>query len=93
MESELIALESVGQEAEWLRNLVGDVPLWGSSVPISLHCGSQSAIEIAKNYAYNDKRKHIHIDMVAVKELLKNVIISLDYVRSERNLADPITKG
>ena len=93
MESEFIALELAGQEAEWLRNLLGDVPLWGSTVPVSLHCDSQAAIGIAKNYAYNDKRRHIRIRHEAVKELLKNGIISLDYVRSERNLADPLTKG
>lgn len=29
MESEFIALELVGHEAEWLRNLLSDVPLWG----------------------------------------------------------------
>ncbi|KAL0463607.1 UNVERIFIED_CONTAM: Retrovirus-related Pol polyprotein from transposon TNT 1-94 [Sesamum latifolium] len=57
MESELIGLELVGQETEWLRNLVGDVPLWGSFVPVSLHCDSQAAIEIAKNYAYNSKKE------------------------------------
>lgn len=28
-----------------------------------------------------------------MKEFLKNGVISLDYVRSERNLADPLTKG
>ncbi|KAL0345620.1 UNVERIFIED_CONTAM: Retrovirus-related Pol polyprotein from transposon TNT 1-94 [Sesamum radiatum] len=64
MESEFIALELAGQEAEWLRNLVGDVPLWGSSVPVSLHCDSQAAIGIAKNYAYNGKRDIYASDMV-----------------------------
>ncbi|KAL0332841.1 UNVERIFIED_CONTAM: Retrovirus-related Pol polyprotein from transposon TNT 1-94 [Sesamum calycinum] len=93
MESEFIALELAGQEAEWLRKLVGDMPMWGSSVPVSIHCDSQAAIGIAKNYAYNGKRRHIHIRHGAVKELLKNGIISLEYVRSERNLADPLTKG
>ena len=73
--------------------LIRDVPLWGSTVPVSLHCDSQAAIGIAKNYAYNGKRRHIRIRHEAVKELLKNGIISLDYVRSERNLADPLTKG
>ncbi|KAL0329324.1 UNVERIFIED_CONTAM: Retrovirus-related Pol polyprotein from transposon TNT 1-94 [Sesamum radiatum] len=82
-----------GQEAEWLRNLVGDIPLWGSFVPVSLRCDSQTAIGIVKNYAYNDKGRHICIRLVAVKELLKNGIISLDYMRSERNLADSLTKG
>ncbi|KAL0373734.1 UNVERIFIED_CONTAM: Retrovirus-related Pol polyprotein from transposon TNT 1-94 [Sesamum radiatum] len=76
-----------------LRTLVGDMPMWGSSVPVSLHCDSQAAIGIAKNYAYNGKRRHIRIRHSAVRELLKNGIISLEYVRSERNLADPLTKG
>ncbi|KAL0342876.1 UNVERIFIED_CONTAM: Retrovirus-related Pol polyprotein from transposon RE2 [Sesamum angustifolium] len=48
---------------------------------------------IAKNYVYNGKRRHIRLRHSAVKELLKNGIISLDYVRPERNLADPLTKG
>jgi len=29
MESEFIALELAGQEAEWLKDLLADVPLWG----------------------------------------------------------------
>ncbi|KAL2232448.1 UNVERIFIED_CONTAM: hypothetical protein Sindi_1424800 [Sesamum indicum] len=82
-----------GQEAEWLRNLLGDVPLWGSTVLVSLLCDSQAAIGIAKNYAYNGKRIHIRIRHEAVKEFLKNGIITLDYVKSERNLAVPLTKG
>ncbi|KAK4388183.1 Copia protein [Sesamum angolense] len=82
----------VGQEAEWLKNLLGDVPLWGSTIPVSLHCDSQAAIEIAMNYAYNGKMRHIRIRHGAVKELLNNGIISLDYMKSERNFADSLTK-
>ncbi|KAL0412303.1 UNVERIFIED_CONTAM: hypothetical protein Slati_3820000 [Sesamum latifolium] len=82
----------MSQEAEWLINLLGDVPLWRSTVPVSQHCDSQAAIGIAKNNAYNGKRRHIRIRHRATKELLKNGIISLDYVRSKRNLADPLTK-
>ncbi|KAL0323616.1 UNVERIFIED_CONTAM: Retrovirus-related Pol polyprotein from transposon TNT 1-94 [Sesamum angustifolium] len=93
MESEFIVLELAGQEVEWFRNLIGDIPLWGSTAPVSLHCDSQAAIGVAKNYAYNGKRRHIRLKHSAVKALLKNGIISLDYVRSERNLADPLTKG
>ncbi|KAL0370799.1 UNVERIFIED_CONTAM: Retrovirus-related Pol polyprotein from transposon TNT 1-94 [Sesamum angustifolium] len=68
MESEFIALELADQEAEWLRNLVGDIPLWGSSISVSLHCDSQATIGIVKNYAYNGKRRHILIKHSAVKE-------------------------
>ncbi|KAK4406282.1 hypothetical protein Sango_0634700 [Sesamum angolense] len=49
----------LGQEAEWLKNLLGDVPLWGSIVPVSLHCDSQGAIGIAMKYACNDKNGDI----------------------------------
>ena len=54
MESEFIAIELAGQEAEWLRNLLTDMPLWERQVsPVSLHCYSHVAIEIAKNSVYN----------------------------------------
>ena len=48
MESEFIALELAGQEAEWIKNLLGDVPLWGTSVPVSIQCDSQAAICTAR---------------------------------------------
>ncbi|XP_060200797.1 secreted RxLR effector protein 161-like [Lycium barbarum] len=54
MEYEFIALELVGQEVKWLRNLLADVPLWGRQAsPVSLHCDLQAAIGIAKNSVYN----------------------------------------
>ncbi|KAL0358276.1 UNVERIFIED_CONTAM: hypothetical protein Sangu_0677000, partial [Sesamum angustifolium] len=81
------------QEAELVEKPSRGHAHVGSSVPVSIHCDSQAAIGIAKNYAYNGKRRHIRIRHGAVKELLKNGIISLEYVRSERNLADPLTKG
>ncbi|XP_060182404.1 secreted RxLR effector protein 161-like [Lycium barbarum] len=94
MESEFIALELAGQEAEWLRNLLADVPLWGRQAsPVSLHYDSQAAIGIANNSVYNGKRRHIRIRHGVVKQLLKHGVISLEYVRSERNLANPLTKG
>ena len=94
MESEFIALELAGQEAEWLRNLLADVPLWkGKTASVSLHCDSQAAIGVAKNNVYNGKERHIRIRHGVVKQLLKDGVIYLDYVRSERNLADPLTKG
>jgi len=94
MESEFISLDLAGQEAEWLRNLLVDVPLWGKrSIPISLHCDSQAVIGIAMNNVYNGKRRHIRVRHSSVREFLKNGVISLEFVRSERNLADPVTKG
>ena len=39
MESELVTLEKVGSEAEWLRSLLIDIPLYTNSIAsICIHC-------------------------------------------------------
>ena len=94
MESEFIALELAGQEAEWIRSLLADIPLWGKPAPsVSMHCDSQAAIGVAKNQAYNGKRRHIRLRHAIVRDLIRKNVISLEYVKSERNIADPLTKG
>ena len=93
IKSEFITLELAGQEAEWLKGFLTDIPLWGKQlIPISLHCDSQAAIGVAHNSIYNGKKRHIRVRHGAVKQLLKHGVISLEYVRSEKNLADRLTK-
>ncbi|GJU09291.1 retrovirus-related pol polyprotein from transposon TNT 1-94 [Tanacetum coccineum] len=54
MESEFIALDKCGEEAEWLRQFVEDIPRWPKPVTaISIHCDSQSAIGRAQSTMYN----------------------------------------
>ena len=56
MEYEFIVLELAGQEAEWLRSLLADIPLWGEPTPsVSMHCDSHVAIGVANNQVYNVK--------------------------------------
>ena len=59
---------------------------------VSLHCDYQVAESIAKNKTFNGKNKHIRLRHEVVKQLLKDGIVSIDYVKSEVNLADPLTK-
>jgi hypothetical protein len=93
MEAEFIALDLASSEAEWLRNLLADIPLWKRPVPsISINCDCQAAIARANNNVYNGKRRHICIRHNSVKQLLHDGVISLTFVRSEMNLADPFTK-
>ena len=43
MEFEFVALELAGNKAEWLRNLLNDVPLCGKRAPsVALQCESQA---------------------------------------------------
>ncbi|XP_019158425.1 PREDICTED: uncharacterized protein LOC109155147 [Ipomoea nil] len=94
MEAKFIALDLASQEAEWLRNLLADVTLWGCPAPaVPMHCGSQTAICVAQNSVYNGKRRHIRVKHESVRQLILNGVITMEFVRSERNIADPFTKG
>ena len=94
IESKFIALDKVGEEAEWLRQFLEDIPIWPKPVPtICIHCDSQSVIGRAQNDMYNGKSIHIRRRHNTVRQLLSNGIISIDYIKSKDNLADPLTKG
>ena len=94
MESEFIALDKAGEEAEWLRNFLEDIPLWPKPVnAICIYYDNQAASMRAKNSVYNGKSRHIRRRHNSIRQLLTNGIISIDYVKSKENLADPLTKG
>ena len=94
MESEFITLDKTGEEAEWLRQFLKDIPLWEKSVPaICIHCDNQATISRAQNFIYNGKTRRIHHRHNTVKHLLSNEIISIDFVSSKDDLADLFTKG
>ena len=60
---------------------------------ICIHCDCMSAIARAKSHIYNGKSRHIRRRHNTIKEMLKNGIISIDYIKSKENIADPLTKG
>jgi len=94
MESEFIALDKAGEEAEWLRQFIEDIPRWPKPVSaICIHCDNQSAIGRAHNTMYNGKNRHIRRRHNTIRQLLSTGIITIDYVKSKDNIADPLTKG
>ncbi|KAH9765249.1 hypothetical protein KPL70_001801 [Citrus sinensis] len=94
MESEFIALAAAGKEAEWLRNLLFDIMLWPQPMPsISLYCDSEATLSRVYNKVYNGKSRHISLRHKYVKQLIADGVINIVYVRTNKNLADPLTKG
>nr|GEX96039.1 zinc finger, CCHC-type [Tanacetum cinerariifolium] len=56
----------VSKEAEWLRNLILEIPLW--SIPIahiSIRCDSAATLEKAYSQMYNRKSRNLGADTVA----------------------------
>jgi hypothetical protein len=94
MAAEFVALASCSKEAEWLRNLLMEIPIWPKPMsPISLHCDSQATLSRAYSHIYNGKSRHIGLRHSYVRQLLTDGVITIDFVRSVQNLADPLTKG
>jgi len=89
MESESIALELAGQEAKRRKG-----KLWGEqSTPISLHCNSQAAIEVAHNSVYNGKKRHIRIRPGAVNIITESWCYLLGVCEIQEQLGRPFHEG
>ncbi|GKA65763.1 zinc finger, CCHC-type containing protein [Tanacetum coccineum] len=94
MESEFVALAAAGKEAEWLRNLILEIPLWSKPIaPISIRCDSAATLAKAYSQMYNGKSRHLGVRHSMIRELITNGVISIEFVRSQQNLADHLTKG
>ena len=94
MESEFIALELECSKAEWLRNRLSDIPIWESRCLLFL------CIVIHRQQSQKSKAKstmgkswHIKLRHNIVRQLMSSVVITMDFVKSEKNLVDPLTKG
>jgi hypothetical protein len=87
IEAEFIALDK-------LQSFLKSIPLWPKPVTsICIHCDNMVSLTKAKNQIYNGKSRHIKRRHNTICDLLKNGIISIDYVKSKENIVDPLTKG
>ncbi|GJX28302.1 retrotransposon protein, putative, ty1-copia subclass [Tanacetum coccineum] len=92
-EAEFVALDKAAEEAEWLRSFQEGIHLWPKPVTaMCINCDSMATLTRAKNHIYNGKSRHIRRRHNTIKDLLRNGIISIDYVKSKENIADPLTK-
>jgi hypothetical protein len=91
-EAELRALACVTAEVTWLRWLLTDFGVaLSSSTPV--HCDSTSAINIAQDPVKHELIKHVGVDCFYVRSSVQDKIVSLQYVPSEIQLADLLTKA
>jgi hypothetical protein len=95
MEAEPVALESATTEAEWLKELLMDLPMVDKLVPtILLHCDNQSVIITVGNAKENAKfSRHVKRCIKLVRHLRNTEEIIVEYINTSRDLADPFTKG
>nr|GEZ46080.1 zinc finger, CCHC-type [Tanacetum cinerariifolium] len=94
IESKFVALAAAGKEAEWLRNLIHDIPIWPKPItPIFIHCDSAATLAKAYSQIYNGKSRHLGVRHSMIGGLIMNGVISIEFVRSQHNLTDHLTNG
>jgi hypothetical protein len=95
MEVELVALESATTEAEWLKELLMDLPMVAKLVPaILLHCDNQSVITIVGNAKENAMfSRHVKQRIKSIRHMRNTGEIAVEYINTTQNLVDPFTKG
>nr|GEX50047.1 zinc finger, CCHC-type [Tanacetum cinerariifolium] len=94
MEFEFMALAAAGKEAEWLKNMIIEILLWSKLIePISIRCDSAATLANAYSQMYNGKSRHLGIRHSMIREMITNEVISIEFVRSQQNLADHLMMG
>ena len=95
MEAELTALDTATVEAEWLRELLMDLPIVEKLIPsILMNCDNQMVIVKVNSSKDNMKSsRHVKRRLKSVRKLRNSRVIALDYVQTANNLADLFTKG
>jgi len=60
---------------------------------VLIHCDSTATIAKIKNRYYSGKRRQIRRKHNTIRECISNGAVGVDFVRTNENLVDPLTKG
>jgi hypothetical protein len=61
--------------------------------PLKLYCDNNPAVQYAHNNRLGGAAKHIDIKYYVVKDKVRDQIINLEHISTEKILTDPLTKG
>lgn len=91
-EAEYMSISSTLQELLWIRNLISEINPSVVSGPTKLFCDNIGALELSKNSIINDRSKHIDVRHHFIREHIKNNDVCVEYIASDKNIADFLTK-
>jgi hypothetical protein len=85
--------EAMGQ-VNWLKKFILGLKVVDNiHKPLKLYYNNNPAVQYAYNNKSSGAAKHIDIKYYVVKDKVRDHIISLEHISTEKMLADPLTKG
>jgi hypothetical protein len=91
-EAEYMAAVEVTKELLWLKQLLNELN-YEIKLPIKIYIDNLSAIYIAQHDVQHDRTKHIDIKYHFIKQYVEEKIIELEWISTEKQLADIFTKA
>jgi hypothetical protein len=91
-EAEYMGQTQATKEAVWLRSMLDQLKP-GDCQATVIHCDNQGAIALAKNPENHARSKHIAIQEHFVREKVQSGEVELQYVPTEKQVADGLTKA
>jgi hypothetical protein len=91
-ESEYIAAANATCQALWLARVLEEVQGSAPSTPL-LRVDNKSVIALIKNLLLHGQSKHIEVKYHLVREYAKDGQIKVEFIRSEEQLGDILTKS
>ena len=91
-EAEFMALTEAGKDVVHLRRLLEDVGYKQEGATV-LKCDNQSALQLVKSDHFHSKTKHIGVRFYFVRQLEQNGIVKTEFVRTDEQPADMLTKS
>jgi hypothetical protein len=61
--------------------------------PLKLYCDNNPTVQYAHNNKSSGAAKYIDIKYCVVKDKVRDHVISLEHISTEKMLTDPLTKG
>ena len=89
-EVEYIAAGSYCTQLLWMQKLLHDYGICREH--LTVYCDNTSVINISKNLVQHSRTKHIEIRHHFIRELVKNGILTLEFIHTDDQKADLFTK-
>lgn len=91
-EAEYLSLSEAVSQGLWISHVLQELGIKSEEKAFVLYCDNNSAIHTALNPMLHGRMKHVNIKMHMIRDYVQQQQVILEYVPSEKNIADILTK-